>query len=83
MPRLQRKFDFQRPSGKNAASTLALSNPDIGPVSRPSARAAMMKYAPCSEPLRKATVALPAFYSSPWNNLIASGRCGKLFGRFS
>ena len=43
LPRLMRKFDFQRPSGKNAASTLALSKPDIGPQSSPSARAAMMK----------------------------------------
>jgi PhzF family phenazine biosynthesis protein len=43
LPRLTRKLDLQRPSGKNAASTLALSNPDIGPQSRPSARAAMMK----------------------------------------
>src|SRR5262249_15593805 len=43
LPRLQRKFDFQRPSGKKAASTLALSKPDIGPVSMPIARAAMMR----------------------------------------
>ena len=35
--------DLQRPSGKNAASTLALSNPDIGPQSSPSARAARIR----------------------------------------
>jgi len=38
-----RKLDFTLPSGKNAASTLALSKPDIGPQSKPSARAASMK----------------------------------------
>src|SRR5207248_1792170 len=42
-PRLQRKFDFTRPSGKNSASTFALSKPDIPPTSRPTARAASMK----------------------------------------
>ena len=53
-PRLQRKLDFQRPSGKNSASTFALSKPDIGPQSSPSARAAMMKYPPWMLPFRKA-----------------------------
>src|SRR5439155_18153371 len=55
-PMLQRKFDLIRPSGKNSASTFLLSKPDIPPTSSPSARAASMKYAPCSVPLRKATV---------------------------
>src|SRR5262245_2060043 len=39
-PMLTRKFDFSRPSGKNAASTLALSKPDIPPQSSPTARSA-------------------------------------------
>src|SRR2546425_4698485 len=42
-PRLQRKFDFTRPSGKNSALTFALSNPDMPPTSSPTARAASMK----------------------------------------
>ena len=42
-PTLQRKLDFTRPSGKNSASTLALSKPDMPPMSSPSARAASMK----------------------------------------
>ncbi len=37
------KFDFQRPSGKNAASSLALSKQDLGPQYSPSARAAMIR----------------------------------------
>src|SRR3954453_10714761 len=40
--------------GKNSASTLALSKPDIGPQSSPSARAASMKYAACRLALRNA-----------------------------
>jgi len=38
-----RKFVQQRRSGKNAASTLSASNPDIGPQSSPSARSPKMK----------------------------------------
>src|SRR4029077_2524334 len=53
-PRLQTKFDFQEVPSKKAASTLALSKPDIGPQSRPRARAAIIRYAPCRLPLRKA-----------------------------
>lgn len=36
-PRLHRKVDLTRPSGKNVASTLALSKPDMAPQSSPSA----------------------------------------------
>ena len=36
-------FDFTCPSEKNSASTFALSNPVIGPVSRPTARNARMR----------------------------------------
>ena len=42
-PRLQRKFDLMSVPAKNSLSTPALSKPDIGPASRPSARAARMK----------------------------------------
>ena len=43
-PSVEMKFGLHRGvSAKNAASTLPLSKPDIGPVSSPSARAAMMK----------------------------------------
>src|SRR5262245_23085134 len=59
-PTLQRKLDFTRPSGKNSASTFALSKPDMPPTSRPTARAASMKYAPCRVPLRKATISVGA-----------------------
>src|SRR5207245_8623108 len=36
------------PAPKNSSSTLALSNPDIGPQSSPRARAAIIRYAPCN-----------------------------------
>src|SRR5262249_28002160 len=42
-PRLQRKLDLIVVPAKKAASTLALLKPDIGPQSRPKARAASMK----------------------------------------
>src|SRR6476659_5239889 len=56
-PRLQRKFDFTCPAGKNScsqpshsfpapknsSSSFVLSKPDIGPQSSPSARAARMR----------------------------------------
>ena len=42
-PMLIRKLDFTVVPAKNAASTMALSKPDIGPQSRPSARAAMIR----------------------------------------
>src|SRR6266536_2883015 len=56
-PRLHRKLDFTCPAGKNScsqpshswpapknsSSTFALSNPDIGPQSRPKARAAIIR----------------------------------------
>src|ERR1700704_445810 len=42
------------PAPKNSSSTFALSKPDIGPQSSPSARAASIKYAPCSDELRRA-----------------------------
>src|SRR3979411_2994634 len=44
-PMLQRKFDFQDVPLKKASSTLALSKPDIGPMSSPSARAASIRKA--------------------------------------
>src|SRR5262249_10955196 len=53
-PRLHRKFDLMVVPAKNAASTLALSKPDMGPQSRPRARAASMKYAPWSDEFRSA-----------------------------
>src|SRR6266849_751724 len=52
--RLQRRLTFHLPSGKNSAFSFSASKPDIGPQSNPRARAARMKYAACSEPLRKA-----------------------------
>jgi hypothetical protein len=42
-PKLHKKFDFISVPAKNSASTPALLNPDIGPQSSPSARAARMK----------------------------------------
>jgi hypothetical protein len=44
---------FQPLLAKNAASTFSRSNPDIGPVSRPSERQAKIRYAPSSELLGK------------------------------
>ena len=56
-PSVEMKFDLTwGVLLKKAASTAALSKPDIGPVSSPSARAAIIKYAPCSELLRKAEI---------------------------
>jgi hypothetical protein len=62
---LPRKFDLtvhdtysshlpsrSTPAPKNSSSALAVSNPDMGPQSNPSARAEIMKYAPCSVLLR-------------------------------
>src|SRR5690606_16878343 len=46
-PMAQSMFDFQRPSGKNSLSTASFLKPDIGPQSKPSARAAMMNQAAC------------------------------------
>src|SRR5262249_3746046 len=81
-PRLHRKLDFTVVPAKNAASTLALSKPDIGPQSRPSDRAASMKYAPCSDEFRSAMYSSTdsgkslnhAFASACGNNL---GSCSK------
>src|SRR5215203_7124966 len=42
-PTLQTKFTFHVLPAKNAAFSFASSNPDIGPQSRPSERAEMMK----------------------------------------
>src|SRR5690606_18421241 len=42
-PRLTRKLDLTSEPLKKASSTLSVSKPDIGPVSRPSARAAMIR----------------------------------------
>ena len=39
------KFDLMRVPAKNSASTAALLNPDIGPQSSPSVRAATIRYA--------------------------------------
>jgi len=39
---------------KNSASTTSLEKPDIAPTSSPSARAAIIRYAPCSVAFRKA-----------------------------
>jgi hypothetical protein len=62
---LQKKFDLtvpgtysshipscSTPAPKNSSSALAVSNPDMGRRSNPSARAAIMKYASCSVLLR-------------------------------
>jgi hypothetical protein len=76
-PRLQRKLDFTRPSGKNSASTLALSNPDIPPTSRPTARAASMKYAPCSVALRNAVISASVGFFAKASAI--SGRWAKSF----
>ena len=62
---------------KKASSTLAFSNPDIGPQSRPRARAARMKYPLCKVPLRKAVVSISL--SLPANQDRASV-CGKSSG---
>jgi serine protease len=43
VPSAQRKLDFTVVPAKNAASTFALKNPDIGPQSSPSARAANIR----------------------------------------
>src|SRR5690606_15725594 len=43
LPRLTRKLERIRVPAKNSASTFALSKPDIGPQSRPSARAAISR----------------------------------------
>ena len=53
-PIAQMKLDFTRPPGKNSRSTPSLSKPDIGPQSRPIARAPSMKYAPCKLLFRNA-----------------------------
>ena len=55
-------------SAKNSASTAALSNPDIGPQSRPSERAASIRYAPCNEELRNALARRSS--SLPLNQLL-------------
>jgi hypothetical protein len=92
---LQRKFDLTVPghvllahsltlytSAEEFRIDLALSNPDIGPQSKPSARATMMKYAPCSELLRFAVASAssglfanrsrePGLWRASW---LASGR---------
>ncbi len=52
-PRLQRKLDRQPRSARNSSSTMALSKPDIAPVSSPSARAARIRYAPCKRAVAK------------------------------
>src|SRR3546814_13305116 len=52
-PSVVMKLDFMAVPAKKAASTPALSNPDMGPASSPSARAAMMSQAPRSEERRE------------------------------
>ena len=64
-PRLHRTFDLTVVPAKNATSTLALSNPDIGPQSSPRARAASMKYAPCSDEFRSAVREEPFILREP------------------
>ena len=65
---------------KKASSTFAASKPVIGPVSRPSARAAMIRYAPCRVPLRKACSRRPS--CGPSNHALASV-WGNRYGSFS
>src|SRR5580704_3448967 len=79
-PRLTRKFDFQLVPSKNSESTFALSNPDIGPQSSLTERAATIRYAPCSVPLRKAVDWIRAGF--PANHERAS-TCGNSSGSFS
>ena len=64
------KFDWIFVPAKKLSSTFALSKPDIGPTSKPSARAAMIRYAPCRDELRKAELAISA--SLPANHALAS-----------
>src|SRR3970040_2739847 len=73
-PRLTRKLERIEVPAKNAASTLALSKPDIGPVSRPSARAARIRYAPCRLLLRRAMVSSAA--SGLLSNHDVASTCG-------
>src|SRR2546423_15694522 len=72
----QMKFDLIDVPPKKVASTVALLNPDIGPQSRPTARAARIRHAPCSVPLRNAVVSAKAFLSSPSNQLFTVVRAG-------
>ena len=62
---------------KNSSSTNALSNPDIGSQSSPSAREAIMKLAPSREPFRNAAICDPAGLSL--NACWVAGFCGKVF----
>src|SRR3970040_1918273 len=73
-PRLTGKLDRIDVPAKNAASTLALSKPDIGPVSRPRARAARLRYDPRRLLLRRAMVSSVAS-GLPSNQEVAS-TCG-------
>src|SRR3569623_1745596 len=77
---LQTKFTLIDVPAKKAAFTLLSSKPDIGPQSSPSARAAMIRYAPCSEELRSAVVSINCCL--PANHDLAS-TCGNSCGNFS
>ena len=65
---------------QQAASSLALSKPLIGPQSRPTARAAMMRQPPCRLELRNAVVSANSFL--PTNDERASA-CGNRVGSLS
>src|ERR1700691_6156935 len=71
------KFDSIRVPEKNAWSTAALSKPDIGPQSRPNARAAIMRYPPCKLPLRIAVTSASPGLRNTWR--IISAPRGKQF----
>src|SRR5690606_938036 len=81
MPRLTRKLERIFVPAKNAASTLAVSKPDIGPQSRPSARAGRIKEAPCRLPLRSAARYSPA--SGESENQPRASVCGTSTGSLS
>src|SRR5260370_16657215 len=77
---LQRRFTFHLPSGKNAAFNLAASKPDIGPQSNPKGRGGRIKYADCSELLRKAFSSVRGLFPTKYERMSA---CGKSLGRCS
>ena len=77
-PTLQMKLDLMRVPEKKARSTPALSKPDIGPQLSPSARAAMMRYAPCRLPLRIAVASATPGWRKAWR--IISPLAGNSFG---
>ena len=75
------KFDLNDVPWKNTSSTLALSKPDIGPTSRPRARAAIISQAPCSVLLRSAYGSAESGWVRKWVAWSPAGnsreRCSK------